>query len=109
MKIFYETEQGRISDCNDCDKYSIEFGNLSICMNSQEIADFYTMVQNTDFNLTKESGGLKAVYYRFKGADLTLGFDQSEILELHDLLEFGAFFIAQETKTSLPNSDNTKI
>ncbi|MGL1902834.1 MAG: hypothetical protein OCC49_11900 [Fibrobacterales bacterium] len=106
MTTYYETENGRISSCSDCGKYSVEFGNLSICMDSKEIIDFFTMVQNTNFNLTKDSGGLKAVYYRFKGADLTIGFDQPEVLELHDLLEFGTFFISQASESSIPHSDN---
>ena len=95
METFYETEQGRISACADCGKYSIEFGNLSICMDNKELNDFYTMVRNTDFQMAQESTGLKDVYYRFKGADLTLGFNEAEVIELHTLLEFGTFFIDQ--------------
>ncbi len=106
MKTYYETEQGRISACADCSKYSIEFGNLSICMDSKELSDFYTMVRNTDFQMTQESEGLKDVYYRFKGADLTLGFDQAEVLELHTLLEFGTFFIDQSSNIEAAEEQN---
>ena len=106
MKVYYETDQGRISDCNDCGKYSVEFGNLSICMDTQELNDFFMMVQGTDFSITKDTSGLKDIYYRFKGADLTLGFNMDEVHELHTLLELGTFFITQESNLSEAENQN---
>ncbi|WP_088656148.1 DUF6686 family protein [Geofilum rhodophaeum] len=92
MKLVSKTANGQIAYCQYANLFHLEFGNLLITLNTEDLQRFYQYIQSIDevffVNHNKESFNHRKLILHLGTESVYFGLTLAEFREFKSLLEF---------------------